>query len=240
VNGVNGANDYVAPSALVARKSSHSGGGGGVHLPMGVGSMASAMAVASPSDEPVRNAPPSLLRMTSEGLPRQRHSESQKARSVTLRDVLSGRNPRCLQAFSDFVKAENCSAPLDFHKAVEEYRHQKAELEAKYLNEEPMQIAEDLAEKANDIFKLHLNPNAKGYLNLPEDVATRLAQRSWKYHKNGVAEAVLLPSDDGVGFAVAAFVSTVFDEAQEVVCKMMDADAWSRFLKTERAKEFES
>jgi len=84
-----------------------------------------------------------------------------------------------------------------------------------------------------------LNPQ-KPKVNLPEDVGSRLASRSFKYHRTGQMDAVLLPADDGVGFAVAAFVPTVFDEAQEVAFKQMETDAWFRFMKTDRAREFDS
>jgi len=183
--------------------------------------------------------------MTSEGMPRtvsQRHSDSaQTIRSLTLRDVLTGRNPRCFQAFSEYMKTEHSESLLKFYMVIEEYRHQKAEMEQKALNEDPLEIAVDMADKANEIFKSFLNSqDHKSYVALPEDVATRLAQRSNKYHRTGIVDAVLLPADDGVGFAVAAFVSTVFDEAQEVVFKMMEADAWFRFMKTDRAKDFDN
>jgi len=171
--------------------------------------------------------------------PSERRSESANVRSLTLRDVLTGRNPRCLKAFSEFCKAENNDSNLKFYKVIEEYRHQKAEAEQKSLNEEPLEVAQDMAEKNDEIFKLFLNPQA-AKVKLPEDVAGRLAQRSFKYHRTGQMESVLLPADDGVGFAVAAFVPTVFDEAQEVIFKVLEKDAWFQFMKTDRAREFDS
>jgi len=155
-------------------------------------------------------------------------------RVTSLRWVLD--NKKALQLFKDFLRTELSDENILFYEEVEEYRAQKAKLEAS--DKSKLEVAKAMEPTARKIYKSYLQQtdiNSRN-INIPEDVMAILLKNLRVYHENGNLPVRDRGVSDDNSYPVSS-TSTVFDEPQEVIYKLMESDSLRRFVKTEEGKQ---
>jgi len=125
-----------------------------------------------------------------------------------------------LGLFSAFLDKERSSENLLFWKEVEKYRARKRKL-CETMDPGSTLLRKDLKPMAISIYTKFMSKTVSSLnVNVPEDVDARLVTRLRQHFDQGV--------DQEGGDANC----TVFDEAQEVILRLMESDSWKRFVKT--------
>jgi len=130
-------------------------------------------------------------------------------------------DPVGLAAFQVYLKKEMSAENLDFYLAVEEYRKTKREL-CKTMGPTEKPLRQAMKPHATKIFTRFLAQTVdSAQVNVPEDVDARTKHRLRQHFDLGVDQEYGDPS------------KTLFDEAEEVIFKLMETDSFARFQKTQ-------